>query len=97
MLTATELKNLSEATLENTLKYTFKNQCKTIKVLSVFDRNPCYFVGAFYDNNKIKQFEFWCSPFNFNNKIIIGDILEVVLDDFINECIGVKEMKKINL
>jgi hypothetical protein len=98
MLTDTELKELYEATLENTPKYTFKDQCKTIKVLSVFERNPCYFVGAFYDDdNKIKQFEFWCprSNYDFNNVIEVGDILETDLDDFMqdNDCICVKEMK----
>ncbi len=97
MLSAAELQKLSEATLENTPEYNFIDQCKIIKVLTIFDRNPCYFVGAFYDNNIIKHFQFWCPRVNydFNNTIKIGDFLEAILDDFMEDkkCICVKKMK----
>ena len=96
MSTKSELVALSEATLENTPKYTFRNQIKTIKVLSVFGRNSCYFTGAFFDHEVIKQFEFWCPRIRFehNNDIREGDMIEATLGDFMQDkdCIEVQKI-----
>jgi hypothetical protein len=97
MLTSKELKKLSESTVENTDVFKFQDKCKTIKVLPVHAQNPCSFTGAFHNQNRtIKQFEFWCSSHhNYNNHIVAGDILEIVLENFADNdnCICIKEIK----
>ena len=93
MLTESELKILSEATLarEYTTIYIQESGQNDQSVVCIF------VLAAFANQGIVKHFGFWCAQIRFehDNNIYEGDMIEATMDDFMqdNDCIRVQQIK----
>jgi len=81
---------LETATLENTKAYKI-NGVQQVKILEIFEDNPCYMTVALVHSNALYQCNVWSNRWRANNTrsaLRVGKIVTMDFLDFMDGCCG---------